>query len=71
MLRKWILLGGLLTAPALLVGCNSGQPPAEPATAPTPKPDDHGHKPGAHGGILVSLGKDSYHAEAVFASRSS
>lgn len=32
------------------------------------KPDeDHGHKPGAHGGILVALGKDSYHAEAVFA----
>ena len=26
----------------------------------------HGHKPGTHGGILVSLGKDSYHAEAVF-----
>ena len=26
----------------------------------------HGHKPGAHGGTIVSLGKDSYHAEAVF-----
>lgn len=26
----------------------------------------HEHKPGAHGGIIVSLGKDSYHAEAVF-----
>jgi hypothetical protein len=26
----------------------------------------HGHKPGAHGGVIVSLGKDSYHAEAVF-----
>ncbi len=32
------------------------------------KKDDHGHahKPGAHGGMIVSLGKDSYHAEAVF-----
>ncbi|MBA4064524.1 MAG: hypothetical protein C0501_12585 [Isosphaera sp.] len=32
------------------------------------KKDDHGHahKPGAHGGTIVSLGKDSYHAEAVF-----
>ena len=30
------------------------------------KDGDHGHKPGAHGGIIVSLGKDSYHAEAVF-----
>lgn len=27
--------------------------------------DEHGHKPGAHGGILISLGRDSYHAEAV------
>ncbi len=30
------------------------------------KKDDHAHKPGAHGGTIVSLGKDSYHAEAVF-----
>lgn len=29
--------------------------------------EGHGHKPGTHGGIIVSLGKDSYHAEAVFA----
>jgi len=28
--------------------------------------EEHGHKPGAHGGIMVSLGRDSYHAEAVF-----
>lgn len=27
---------------------------------------EHAHKPGAHGGIMVSLGRDSYHAEAVF-----
>lgn len=27
---------------------------------------EHGHKPGAHGGIMISLGRDSYHAEAVF-----
>lgn len=27
---------------------------------------EHGHKSGAHGGIMVSLGRDSYHAEAVF-----
>jgi hypothetical protein len=26
---------------------------------------EHGHLPGAHGGILVSLGRDSYHVEAV------
>jgi hypothetical protein len=27
--------------------------------------DEHGHKPGAHGGIIVSLGRDSYHVEAI------
>lgn len=40
------------------------------ATAATPtaaaKDEEHGHKAGAHGGIMVSLGRDSYHAEAVF-----
>lgn len=28
--------------------------------------EDHGHKPGAHGGLMVSIGTDNYHAEAVF-----
>ena len=28
--------------------------------------EEHPHKPGAHGGILVAIGRDSYHAEAVF-----
>jgi hypothetical protein len=32
---------------------------------------DHGHKPGAHGGIMVSLGRDSYHVEAVIDSSGS
>jgi hypothetical protein len=27
---------------------------------------EHGHKAGDHGGIMVSLGRDSYHVEAVF-----
>ena len=27
--------------------------------------EEHGHVPGAHGGIMVSLGRDSYHVEAV------
>ena len=72
MFRKWILLGGLFAAATvLLAGCNDSPPPVEKAAepkAPAAKPDeDHAHKPGAHGGILVSLGKDSYHAEAVFA----
>lgn len=28
--------------------------------------EEHSHKPGVHGGIIVSLGTDSYHVEAVF-----
>lgn len=32
---------------------------------------EHGHKPGAHGGIMVSLGRDSYHVEAVIDSSGS
>ncbi len=30
------------------------------------KADEHPHKPGAHGGIIVEIGRDNYHAEAVF-----
>ncbi|MBL8864968.1 MAG: hypothetical protein JNK93_05355 [Planctomycetia bacterium] len=52
-----------------IVGCDSS-PPGSPSVESKPsagaKEDVHGHKPGAHGGILVSLGRDSYHAEAVF-----
>jgi len=27
---------------------------------------EHAHKPGGHGGIIVEIGRDNYHAEAVF-----
>lgn len=27
--------------------------------------EEHPHEPGAHGGIIVSLGRDSYHVEAI------
>ena len=72
MVRKWILFGGLAVAAAAVViaGCNNSSVPPEKAPdskALSAKPEEeHGHKPGSHGGILVSLGKDSYHAEAVF-----
>lgn len=77
MLRKFIIFGSLVVAIATVAafGCNNAEPPAaEKATPPAGDPkhgagskdEDHGHKPGAHGGIIISLGKDSYHAEAVF-----
>ena len=74
MTRKLTILGGLIAAVIAIVGCDSSQPPAERASAPSGDPspgagyteDHHGNKTGAHGGIVVSLGKDSYLAEAVF-----
>src|SRR5581483_866118 len=27
---------------------------------------EHAHKPGDHGGIIIEIGRDNYHAEAVF-----
>ena len=39
----------------------SGSPRENDATADA----EHPHKPGAHGGIIVPIGADSYHAEAV------
>ena len=29
---------------------------------------DHGHKAGQHGGTIVEIGRDNYHAEATFLS---
>ena len=79
MFRKSILFGGLFVAAAIAVlGCGKsdpqdgtqnadGQRHGDPkAGVPKSGDEGHGHKPGSHGGILVSLGQDSYHAEAVF-----
>lgn len=71
------LLGGTL---ALAIGC--GDPTATSTTADSPtteaasadmsirgataQEEDHGHAPAAHGGTIVSIGRDSYHVEAVF-----
>lgn len=42
--------------------------PAAAITATIESDEEHGHKPGAHGGIIVSLGRDSYHVEAIVTS---
>jgi YHS domain-containing protein len=59
----------VLSAALFVTGCGSPAPQSAPSSS-TPATqgadESHGHKPGAHGGILVSLGRDSYHAEAVF-----
>lgn len=78
MVRRLILVAGVgvvAAAGLVAVGCGSNTPPPAPVAntqASEKKPaggsadEEHGHKPGEHGGIIVSLGRDSYHAEAVF-----
>lgn len=72
---------GALVTTLLIAGCSQAPPQQSstgvgevknPPTSPTPIPgnaaaedEEHGHKPGAHGGIIVSLGRDSYHVEAI------
>lgn len=72
---------GIVAATLLIAGCSqsptqrsnaevgevnsstaAATPKSEPAAAEN---EQHGHKPGAHGGIIVSLGRDSYHVEAI------
>src|SRR5579884_958665 len=65
---------------AILAGCseskkdapasvNSDTAPSIPITAKKAGSEtegEHAHKPGGHGGIIVEIGRDNYHAEAVF-----
>jgi len=64
---------------AVIVGCSGQsadqkgvQPPPQTASKQAPSSatagtdEEHTHKPGAHGGILVAIGRDNFHAEAVF-----
>lgn len=41
--------------------------PAGTGMRPEAASEDHGHKTGAHGGTIASLGRDSYHVEAIVA----
>jgi hypothetical protein len=79
MVRTVLFVITCLTALALVIaaGCDSGPnapPPNAPATPPearspkgeAPRDGEHAHKPGGHGGNIVEIGRDNYHAEAVF-----
>jgi YHS domain-containing protein len=74
MIRKLIFSGVAVAALSLYAGCNRGspEPPSGAGPVSAPKPvmqaatEDHHDQPGAHGGQLISLGADNYHAEAVF-----
>ncbi len=55
------------------IGCRSSkeqtretlQPEPSSTAKKEPTEEEHGHVDGQHGGIMVSLGRDSYHVEAV------
>ena len=71
-----ILFVSVAAAGIILVGCRGKEEPApgdeggkgKPSAAkqPAAKDDEHGHKSGQFGGIIVPIGRDNYHAEAVF-----
>src|SRR5262245_43004792 len=77
MFQKTLICISLSVAAAAafaLVGCNRSEPSApqggaaqssEHGDAPA-TPGEHGHAAGAHGGTIVPIGRDSYHAEVVF-----
>src|SRR5262245_63019222 len=70
MLRKTLSSGTALAAIVLYAGCakDAVEPsPSAPSTSMIQaSADDHHDKPGAHGGMIVSLGADNYHIEPVF-----
>jgi hypothetical protein len=69
MWRKFLFPIVPLASLALYVGCSS---PSDLPTVQVPETKanqtagEHAHKPGTHGGLIVEIGRDNYHAEAVF-----
>src|SRR5262245_41188668 len=64
--RRYSVLTLILFSLALALGvacCYSSLPPPPPAE---PRSEEHAHKPGSHGGSIVAIGRDNYHAEAIF-----
>ena len=41
--------------------------PVQESTKVAKQNDEHAHKAAAHGGLLIAIGQDNYHAEAIFA----
>jgi hypothetical protein len=52
-------VGPAATSPAII------PPSANNPSSATSSEGEHGHQPGTHGGIIVSIGLDSYHTEAI------
>jgi YHS domain-containing protein len=67
--RKILFLGAALLGLLLYSGCNDSPGDAPPhalaAPAAAVPTAEHAHKPGDHGGLIVEIGADNYHAEIV------
>jgi hypothetical protein len=71
MLRTWklVIVASIPLALLIVAGCATRTDPQVDAEKPaqtSAQESEHAHKPGQHGGTVVEIGKDNYHAEAVF-----
>jgi hypothetical protein len=73
MIRTWsFCVVGFVALALIVAGCSPEPSPTPNSKDPTvtkekPKAEgDHGHKAGQHGGTIVEIGRDNYHAEATF-----
>lgn len=67
--QKWLVLAGIFSVAAFL-GCGGGnsneyKPAAQLPVAPDEAHHGHEHAHGPHGGYLIELGQEEYHAELV------
>lgn len=67
MKRTWTVgVVGSFALALFVAGCSQD---GNQTAGPTPQAKsegDHGHKPGRHGGSIVEIGRDNYHAEVTF-----
>ncbi len=66
-IRSWLGMTTTFALLSILGGCESKNVPTKAVPTQATDSEEHGHKDGQHGGIIVSLGSDSYHVEAVVA----
>lgn len=68
-MKRLMMVSGMV--PILLLGCSQREPSVSSAPAHQEEgggASEHAHIEGSHGGTMVSIGADDYHAEVVFES---
>lgn len=73
-LFRQLTLAAVLAGLVLVIGCSEMHTPPPRRAAKEEEPEakpqaaaEHAHKAGAHGGLIAEIGRDNYHAEAIFA----